>query len=195
MSEVTHEEERWVDIPGWEGSYQVSDLGRVRGVARSIVRSNGSPQSFAPRILRPIKGPYGHLKVRLHRPGYSEPQYVHRLVLLAFVGPAPDGNECCHNDGDAGNNVIANLRWDTPSSNNLDMNLHGTRPQMRKEQCPYGHLLAVPNLVAHKLQRGHRACRACQAAYNQKRRRRGRPFDFQAASDARYRQIMAEALQ
>ena len=51
---------------------------------------------------------------------------VHRLVLTAFVGPCPEGMECCHSDGDHRNNRLDNLRWDTHSSNELDKLKHGT---------------------------------------------------------------------
>jgi len=51
---------------------------------------------------------------------------VHRLVLDAFVGPCPDGLEACHLDGDAGNNRVSNLRWDTSKANTDDMRRHGT---------------------------------------------------------------------
>lgn len=48
------------------------------------------------------------------------------MVLEAFVGPCPNGMECCHNDGNPANNVLANLRWDTPKANNADKRAHGT---------------------------------------------------------------------
>jgi len=51
---------------------------------------------------------------------------VHRLVLEAFIGPAPKGTICCHNDGDPTNNRLENLRWDTHSSNTRDAIRHGT---------------------------------------------------------------------
>lgn len=51
---------------------------------------------------------------------------VHTLVLLAFVGPCPKGWSCCHNNGDATDNRLENLRWDTYSSNQLDRARHGT---------------------------------------------------------------------
>lgn len=51
----------------------------------------------------------------------------HRLVLLAFVGPPPDGMEACHNDGNRWNNHLTNLRWDTRKSNHADQFKHGTR--------------------------------------------------------------------
>ena len=50
---------------------------------------------------------------------------VHTLVLIAFVGPRPDGLMCCHNDGDPTNNHLDNLRWDTGSANMQDMIRHG----------------------------------------------------------------------
>lgn len=49
---------------------------------------------------------------------------VHRLVLEAFVGPCPAGMVGCHNNGDHTDNRLENLRWDTPSANNLDRIAH-----------------------------------------------------------------------
>ena len=53
---------------------------------------------------------------------------VHRLVLLAFVGPCPDGMQTCHQDGDRANNSLKNLRWGTGSDNMADAKRHGTFP-------------------------------------------------------------------
>ncbi|QDV36402.1 HNH endonuclease [Tautonia plasticadhaerens] len=54
---------------------------------------------------------------------------VHHLVLEAFVCPRPPDRVCCHNDGNASNNRIENLRWDTHLSNTLDKAKHGTQPR------------------------------------------------------------------
>lgn len=51
---------------------------------------------------------------------------VHRLVLEAFVGPAPEGMEGCHNNGDPWDNRLENLRWDTHQANMADAAAHGT---------------------------------------------------------------------
>lgn len=51
---------------------------------------------------------------------------VHRLVLLAFVGPCPEGMECCHNDNNRANNDLTNLRWDTKKNNHKDRAKFGT---------------------------------------------------------------------
>jgi hypothetical protein len=54
---------------------------------------------------------------------------VARLVLLAFVGPCPDGMECCHTNGNRTDNRLTNLRWDTPKANAADKRAHGTHPE------------------------------------------------------------------
>jgi hypothetical protein len=60
-------------------------------------------------------------------------QKVHRLVLLAFVGPCPIGMIACHNNGDHSDNRLENLRWDTHKSNSADTLIHGTHN--RGERC------------------------------------------------------------
>jgi hypothetical protein len=51
---------------------------------------------------------------------------VHRLVLETFLGPCPEGMECCHNNGNSLDNRLSNLRWDTHVSNLADRKKHGT---------------------------------------------------------------------
>lgn len=63
----------------------------------------------------------------LHKNGRRYNRLAHRLVLEAFVGPKPPGTECCHNDGNRGNNVLANVRWDTRLANHRDQFRHDTR--------------------------------------------------------------------
>jgi hypothetical protein len=58
---------------------------------------------------------------------------VHRLILEAFVGPAPDGLECRHLDGDKSNNQISNLCWGTKLENRADRIKHGTMPLLLDE--------------------------------------------------------------
>jgi hypothetical protein len=59
-------------------------------------------------------------------PNQYKKRFGHVLVLETFVGPCPPGLECCHGDGNEGNNRLDNLRWDTRQSNIQDKRKHGT---------------------------------------------------------------------
>ena len=106
--------ENWKDIPGYEGRYQVSDQGRVRSFC---LDTRG-------RFLKPGRMPSGHLSVAL---GRRNSQCVHRLVLLAFVGPPPKKSECRHLNGVPSDNRLENLKWGTRSENIGDDFVHGVR--------------------------------------------------------------------
>ncbi len=54
-------------------------------------------------------------------------RYGSYFVLLAFVGPCPEGKQACHNDGNCTNDAADNLRWDSEIANKADMVKHGTR--------------------------------------------------------------------
>ena len=80
------------------------------------------------RWLKPIKQSNGRLTVDL---GHRKMQYIHRLVLEVFVGPCPEGKECCHGNGDCQDNRLENLRWATRSENIRDAVKHGTHPLVK----------------------------------------------------------------
>lgn len=129
-------EEVWRDIPGYEGAYQVSTLGRVRSLDRVVSRVNkdGSviQQQLKGRVLRQTNNhrvPY--LTVTLS-PGWKSAR-VHKIVAAAFLGDCPDGMEICHIDGNCFNNSVANLRYGTHEENVADMVKHGTR----QRQCKF----------------------------------------------------------
>lgn len=82
-----------------------------------------SKHSGSFKKLKPSEDKHGRLRVSL---GKGNTQYVHRLVLLTFVGKCPKGMECCHNDGNPKNNNLSNLRWDTSKANTDDQRKHGT---------------------------------------------------------------------
>lgn len=102
----SEEVEEWRDIGGYEGRYQVSNLGRVR----SLSDNHGRPL-IEPKIRKFKVGHKGHLSLDLHNGVKVEWKLVHRLVLEAFVGPCPIDHECCHYDNNPQNNRVENLRW------------------------------------------------------------------------------------
>lgn len=120
--------ELWKPVVGFEGSYEVSNLGRVRGVDRIIGGPHG-PRLWKGRVLRAgasACGRHKRLGVMLLLGGKFKTMRIHRLVMAAFIGPCPKGLEVCHNDGNASNNHLANLRYDTRSENIKDQLRHGT---------------------------------------------------------------------
>lgn len=130
----------WRTIAGWEGFYEVSDDGRVKSLARTVEmirRARVVRVGLRERIMRtPLCE--GYPKVTLSRPGKQERKFVHQLVCTAFHGPAPDGHEVAHNNGDRLDPRATNLRWATRHENVLDMAAHGT--QRRGEQMPMAKL-------------------------------------------------------
>jgi hypothetical protein len=104
--------EQWKDVPGHAGRLQVSSLGRVRSLSRTEVRS-GRNYRHQGRLLKPIAVGSGYLVVGINK---SRHQYIHRLVLAAFVGPA-EGREVNHKNGNKLDNRLTNLEYVTSSEN------------------------------------------------------------------------------
>lgn len=120
--------EVWKDIPGYEGRYQASTEGRIRSVdhrVRVVPHGTEATRLMNGRVLRPGRSKSGHLSVVLGHGANGSP--VHQLIMLTFVGPAPEGCEICHNDGNPCNNALNNLRYDTRSENIKDVVRQGGR--------------------------------------------------------------------
>lgn len=154
--------EEWRPVVGWEGVYEVSDGGRVRSLDRTVVFRDGRRAFYRGKTLKPRVDENGYHRYTLSLAKKRRQDRAHTLVLVAFVGPRPDGLEGCHNDGNPGNNRLDNLRWGTRSSNAKDRVMHRTHNMARKRGCPRGHLLQEPNLVPACLP--IRSCLACARA-------------------------------
>ncbi len=191
MPDSTPNAERWIPVVSWEGYYEVSDRGRIRSLDRTVPYKGGTPRRLRGKVItRHLTS--GYPSVVLSRNGLSSTEYVHALVLTAFVGPRPEGMECCHWDGNRLNAELGNLRWDTHSENQYDQVRHGTHKEHNQTHCSRNHPLVMPNLLKYRMVQGHRICRACACARNDQRfaELKGTPFDFQVASDARLAAIM-----
>jgi len=120
--------EDWRDIPGWEGFYMVSSLGRIKSILRKVVHKNGFIQTIPERILSKYTAKNGYKYVDLHKPGIRKNSQVHRLVLLAFLGPRSRKIDTLHSDGNKLNNNLKNLRYGTRQDNVNDTKRHGNIP-------------------------------------------------------------------
>lgn len=180
--------ERWLPVVGDSG-YEVSDAGRVRGLDRVLIRTNGRPYPVRGVMLRPQPTKPGYRKVEIG----PRTRHMHALVLEAFVGPCPDGMECCHENRDRADNRLSNLRWDTHSGNMRDALRHGTHPTASRTHCPSDHRLVMPNLVRSILP--DRGCLACNRARARARwlKTKGIESHHKKLADAYYVEIMKEA--
>lgn len=115
---------RFALVPGFP-AYAVGDDGSVWS---RLKRNGGKPcvlgNHWSP--LKQVADKGGYLCLGLHREGKTYRRRVHHLVLEAFVGPRPNGSECCHGDGNRANNRVGNLRWGTKAENDADKTRHDT---------------------------------------------------------------------
>lgn len=155
--------EHWRPVVGYEGSYEVSDRGRVRSIARAIRYPKGGLRELPTRILsQRLRGRARSLYpvVELARDNRKLLFKVHILVLEAFVGPRPENFVACHANDEPTDNRLANLRWDTCSANTCDSIANGSHFQARKTVCQQGHGYTAANTYMRP--KGGRGCRACR---------------------------------
>lgn len=124
--------ERWLPIhlPG----YEVSDLGRVRSLARVVYQCTGKAQPQPARDHRTRKGASGYLVVSIRYAGKRKKYKVHLLVARAFLGDAPTGEECRHKDGNRLNPKLTNLHYGSRKQNIADAIEHGTFGRLKKNR-------------------------------------------------------------
>lgn len=109
--------EDWRAVVGYEGYYEVSNLGRVRSLSRVTTQGH----KMIGRVLKhSLNGTGGYAALHLAKDGENKRKKVHVLVLEAFIGPRPAGMQGCHQDDDPSNPALSNLRWGTPRSNHDD---------------------------------------------------------------------------
>lgn len=102
---MDHSEEQWKDIPGYEGLYQASSLGRIRSKSRGGI------------IKKQAKKRRGNMNVNLSKDGVKKTLSVHRLIYAAFKGEIK--NAIDHIDENPSNNNIENLQDITIRENTI----------------------------------------------------------------------------
>lgn len=110
-------EEIWKDIKGYEGLYQISDLGRVKSLERKRECGYGKQCLVKCKVLKFNVGKNGYLYVNLSKNGCEKHYYVHRLVAKHFIPNPNNYNEINHKDENKSNNFVKNLEWCTHKEN------------------------------------------------------------------------------
>lgn len=99
--------EQWKPIIGYEGWYEVSNIGRIR-------RIKSENNTYIGRILSPRKKRY--VDINLSKNGMVKTCRIHKFVAEAFIGPR-NGFQINHKDGNKHNNIVSNLEYVTPKEN------------------------------------------------------------------------------
>lgn len=109
--------EIWKDVPGYEGYYQASNLGRIKSKRK---------------ILTPIKGEY--LKVGLSKNGIQKTLYIHRIIAQTFIENKNNFTHINHIDENKYNNKVDNLEWCT---NKYNINYGNAQKKKGKQKIRY----------------------------------------------------------
>lgn len=112
-------EEIWKDIKGYEGLYEVSNLGRVRSyyIYNKRVNKKAVVSELEYKILKPVTLKLGYKRVILVKDKVKKRKFVHRLVADAFLPNLKDLPLVNHIDSNLSNNVVDNLEWCTAKEN------------------------------------------------------------------------------
>ena len=103
--------EQWKPIEGYEGLYEISNLGNVRALEKSWVTGKGTVRHQKEKILKLAKDTNGYLQLNLYKDGKYKYFRVHRLVALHFLPNPNNYNEVNHKDEVKTNNIVSNLEW------------------------------------------------------------------------------------
>lgn len=135
-SEEELKNEIWKDIIGYEGLYQISNLGRVKSLEKTINMIDGRKRHQKEKILSPVISKYGYYVITLWN-NKSKQCKVHRLVMTAFILNPDNLPQVNHIDENKLNNRVSNLEWVTALQNNRHSNIaerwHNTGTESTKK--------------------------------------------------------------
>lgn len=137
--------EIWKDIKGYEGYYQVSDLGAVRAMERTVLNKHGLPQRYPAKLLKFDVSDMGcskYYRVTLTKEHKSVRFLVHRLVAMAFIPNPQDKEFINHIDNNGEHNWVSNLEWVTHSENMIHSQKQG---RLFKTQSDAGKASGIVN--------------------------------------------------
>lgn len=121
--------EEWRDIKGFEGLYQVSNLGNVKRIKHGGCKFGYGYRTLPERMVKQHPDYHGYKKVHLWKNNKDKPLFVHRLVAIAFIENPNNYPQINHKDEDKTNNCVSNLEWCTCKYNNN----YGTKKERLRE--------------------------------------------------------------
>lgn len=169
--------EIWKDVVGYEGIYQVSNLGNVK----SLIGYNGKKYISREKLLSKTLSTAGYYKVELFNKKERKSFRVHRLVAIAFIENPLNKEQVNHIDGNKLNNNVENLEWNTPKENvrhSIDTGLKVVSTISREE---LNKLYLSDNFTIEKIANIKNMCRGTVSSflklYGIKERKKGYHLD------------------
>ena len=127
-------QEIWKDVKGYEGKYQVSNLGHARSLDRRIkingknqVKSYECNKTIRGKLLKLKETKYGYIQMIARDKKETKYLYIHRLVAEAFIPNPENKPHVNHIDSNKKNNCVSNLEWVTPKENVIHSVVKGDR--------------------------------------------------------------------
>lgn len=131
--------EEWKDIENYEGLYQISNLGRVKSLAK-VIKTWYRTCNMREKLLKLCSASDGYFIVILCKKGNNKTYRVSRLVAQAFI-PNPDNYpQVNHINSIRTDNKVKNLEWCTAQYNVIHSYKNGFRHGTKGEKCPFAKL-------------------------------------------------------
>jgi len=105
--------EEWMQVIGYEGLYEISNTGIIKGLRRTIALDKDRTRTVNARTIKPRIDSYGYTTVRLSKERTTKTCFVHRLIAEAFIPNPKNLPQVNHISGNKADNSIANLEWTT----------------------------------------------------------------------------------
>ena len=117
IKETKDSVEVWKDVNGFEGHYQISNLGRVKSLRRKFLCGNGGYRILDETIAKLTKDNKGYYRKCLLNHGYKKSERIHRLVAKHFIPNPQNKPQINHINGIKTDNRVENLEWATNGEN------------------------------------------------------------------------------
>lgn len=128
--------EIWKDIKGYEGLYQISNLGRIKSLKREVDCGKGE-RILEERVLKNMINIHGYYYIHLRKEKRKHAKTIHRLVAEAFIDNKANLPVVNHIDGNKLNNSVQNLEWCTYSENSKHAYINNLKEPPEKEVLQY----------------------------------------------------------